>query len=961
MVRLFGSELSLPVGECGRGIAGLFSFGGGGGENSSNGLVWAAAATSLASAGALVYLVVHRRSAAEKETSARNSNGLILRNALLGSYDRAAACAETTAIQVKAMLRGNAWAGASGPLGVLEGSASLWSLLSLEAARRREVRKFERAGQDIYGRLDPELPHVDTLAARKAGRAKLGIEEKTMASSGMSSTPIVRDVVLIGGGHGHAYVLKNFGMRPVPGVRITLITRDVVTPYSGMLPGYVAGFYTHDECHIDLAILGRFANATLVHAEAVGIDHEKKQVMLSGGRPPVSFDVLSIDIGSTPSLDGTRGQGKGVHVTAVKPIDGFSARWDIIRRRILSSVTCVDLVVVGGGAGGCELALCMEARLRRELALLGRKAADSFRVTLLTRGATVMQSHNPATQRAIAEILKKRKITVATGAKVVRQIDGALQCEDERIFAAEEVVWCTQAAAASWLRSVRGLELDERGFIRVDERMETSLDGVFACGDIASLPEARPKAGVFAVRAGPFVNENIRAYLEGASRARWIRYKPQTTFLGLIGTGEKDACVASKGSMCLTADWTWDLKDWIDRKWMAGYTYGLPQMEEGDASLPADVALDEDAICVLNHANMRCGGCGAKVGASTLSKVMKRLNAPVNEGGFGGVPTRSEVLVGLDAPDDGAVVEGPGDDDVLVHTVDFFREMISDAYVFGQIAANHSLSDCHAMGADPVSALAIAVVPYAVESKVEQALYEMMAGACKVLKESNCALVGGHTCEGNELALGFAVNGVAKRGQVLSKGGAQPGDKIILTKALGTGTLLAAEMRRLTSGAAWKAAVRSMCQSNRDAGLIFRDFGASACTDVTGFGCLGHLVEMLRGSSPPATCTIELARVPLLPGAMSCVKRKIFSSLQPANLRLKRAVLNHFKASEMEAYPLLFDPQTSGGLLACVAPDRAEDCLASLRSAGYECAVIIGEIGIETGIEGRGDNLVKVV
>ena len=894
-------------------------------------------------AAASIYLVVNRNA----------------RNAL---YDWFAVSSEVAALHLKYMI-----SGAVTP--ATEGHISLLTLLNLEAAHRREVRLFERAGQDIYGRLDPSLPHVDSLAARNEGRRKLGFAVKTMNPEKMMAsmgTPIVRDVVLIGGGHGHAYVLKNFGMNPMPGVRVTLITRDVVTPYSGMLPGHIAGFYTREECHIDLAILGRFANATLVHAEAVGVDTTQKLVQLNGGRPPVHYDVLSIDIGSTPSMDQslTATSTQSPSVTPVKPIDGFSARWDIIRERILTSKGRTDLLVVGGGAGGCELALAMEARLRRELERAGRSPKECVRVTLLTRGASVMTSHNQSVRAAMMDILASRGIRVECNARVAGHIDGGVVCADERIFRADEVVWCTQAGAAPWLASIDGLALDRAGFICVDAHMETSVPGIFACGDIASLPEARPKAGVFAVRAGPFVASNLRAYLEGVDRTQWWEYRPQTTFLGLIGTGEKSVCVASKGSMCIVADWTWDLKDWIDRKWMAGYTYALPAMEEpggenslaGVSSSVADAA-GEDAICVLNHASMRCGGCGAKVGASTLSRVMERL---VHE--FGGVPTRPEVLVGLDAPDDGAVVAAPtSGESVLVHTVDFFREMISDAYVFGQIAANHALSDCHAMGAQPVSALAIAVVPYAVEKKVEHQLYQMMAGACKVLKECNCALVGGHTCEGQELALGFAVNGVASKTDVLSKGGGKPGDKIILTKALGTGTILAAEMRRLTSGAAWKAAVESMCQSNRRAAQIVREHGAKACTDVTGFGCLGHLVEMLRGSTPPATARLHLSKVPLLPGAQDCVDRKIFSSLQPANLRLKRAVRNEVQAKGNPKYPLLFDPQTAGGLLACVPSDAADACLAALAAAGYRSAAIIGEIMEETGTPGSGAALVEVV
>lgn len=200
-------------------------------------------------------------------------------------------------------------------------------------------------------------------------------DPKLMANP-MDMTPVVKDLVLVGGGHSHVHVLKMFGMRAEPGVRLTLITRDVETPYSGMLPGYVAGMYTREECHIDLPCLATFANARLIHAEACGIDLAQRRVLLKG-RPPVSYDVLSIDIGSAPqpvpsqpTEGGTAGGGTAplASITPVKPIDGFCARWDVIVRRVqqqqLPGGAPVRLVVVGGGAGGVELALAVQARPR---------------------------------------------------------------------------------------------------------------------------------------------------------------------------------------------------------------------------------------------------------------------------------------------------------------------------------------------------------------------------------------------------------------------------------------------------------------------------------------------------------------------------------------------------------------------------------------------------------------------
>ncbi|MDJ0834621.1 MAG: FAD-dependent oxidoreductase, partial [Gammaproteobacteria bacterium] len=170
---------------------------------------------------------------------------------------------------------------------------------------------------------------------------------------------MVKDLVLVGGGHAHVAVLKKFGMNPLPGLRITLITRDIHTPYSGMLPGYVAGFYDYDECHIDLGPLARFAGARLYHAEVEGVDTDNQRVLVQG-RPPVVYDLLSINIGSRPTSVNVPGVDE--FALAAKPIDIFLDKWQQLVARVKASQGEFRVVVVGGGAGGVELALSTQHR-----------------------------------------------------------------------------------------------------------------------------------------------------------------------------------------------------------------------------------------------------------------------------------------------------------------------------------------------------------------------------------------------------------------------------------------------------------------------------------------------------------------------------------------------------------------------------------------------------------------------
>jgi selenide,water dikinase len=391
--------------------------------------------------------------------------------------------------------------------------------------------------------------------------------------------------------------------------------------------------------------------------------------------------------------------------------------------------------------------------------------------------------------------------------------------------------------------------------------------------------------------------------------------------------------VASRGRLYFQGAWVWRWKDWIDRRFMRRFSE-FPPMPDSMLPAASPVRLEgEEAAQALSAIAMRCGGCGAKVGATVLSRALGGLH-PVE---------RPDVLIGLHAPDDAAVVRVPSGK-AMVHTVDFFRAFIDDPYVFGKVAANHALGDIFAMGAEAQSATAIVTVPPGLEAKVEDVLTQMMSGAIEVLNAAGCALVGGHTGEGAELAMGFAVNGLIDEslGGVLRKGGMRPGDALILTKPIGTGTLFAAHAKLEARGRWIDAALDSMCQSNRAGAQVLLAHGATACTDLTGFGLLGHLVEMTRPSGVDAE--LSLSALPVLEGAEETAAAGILSSLQPANVRLRRALRDQGAWVDDPRYPLIFDPQTAGGLLASVPAERAGTCVEALREAGYPQAAIIGRV-----------------
>ncbi|MXY14880.1 MAG: bifunctional NADH dehydrogenase FAD-containing subunit/selenide, water dikinase SelD, partial [Proteobacteria bacterium] len=321
------------------------------------------------------------------------------------------------------------------------------------------------------------------------------------------NSTVIKDLVLIGGGHSHVAVLKRFGMKPIAGLQITLISRDVHTPYSGMLPGYIAGHYSFDESHIDLQPLARFAGARLFHVRASALDLENKYV-LCGDRPPVHYDVLSINTGSTPSF--TEVPGSREHTLGVKPIHRFLRGWDAIMDEVLTRKGDYQIAVVGAGAGGVEVALSTQFHLHKLLHQQGLPV-DKLRFHIICSNGTVLPTHNPSVQHRFMRILTERQITIHKACMVMEADAHTLQLDSGNSLHADATIWATHASAPTWYRE-SGLAVDERGFIQVNSSLQSVSHGdVFAAGDIAAVTDyPRPKAVVFAVRHWKPLHRNLR-------------------------------------------------------------------------------------------------------------------------------------------------------------------------------------------------------------------------------------------------------------------------------------------------------------------------------------------------------------------------------------------------------------------------------------------------------------------
>ncbi len=374
------------------------------------------------------------------------------------------------------------------------------------------------------------------------------------------------DIVLLGGGHSHVEVIRQFGEHTPDGVRLTIIARDVHTPYSGMVPGYLSGHYSHADCHVDLAPLAQYAGARLIHMAADHVDTEKQLVRCADGSL-VPYDLLSIDIGSRPPV--SRLEGAREHVIPVKPIDRLLNEIERLEKRIAGQPGPLRVLVVGGGAGGVELALSLDHRLAKVAAAQDNCAAPE--ITIVDGAADILPMHTGAVRRRMHRALDARKVALRLGTRAKRFAPGMLHLEDGGQVPFDAVILVTGAQAAGWLRDA-GLAVDKDGFVAVEQTLRSvSHENIFACGDVAAIEgHALPKAGVYAVRQGPILAENLRRAAQGQALKP---YQPQRNILALISTGNRYA-IASRGRLAIAGHWVWTLKDWIDRRWMARYEVG---------------------------------------------------------------------------------------------------------------------------------------------------------------------------------------------------------------------------------------------------------------------------------------------------------------------------------------------------------------------------------------------------
>lgn len=734
-----------------------------------------------------------------------------------------------------------------------------------------------------------------------------------------------QDLVLVGAGYAHLHLVRQWRMAPIPGVRLTVVSPDRELTYSGMLPGVLAGLYSADAATIDLPQLCLASSARLISAAVTGMDPDSRIIRVEG-RPPIPFDVASIAIGSSPCLPPAVA---GVsEVISIKPLGDFESRFSAAVSAVRSRMAVathdrpVAILVVGGGAAGCELALALERwMVRRQF---------PARFLLVESQNTILRGYSSRTVERMQRELRARGVALRVSQSIVgvdrREPDSSagefllkVQFEDGSVQGTDLVIWATGGGPMPLVEHL-GLPRDDRGFLLVQKSLQ-SISGapVFAAGDVASLLGCPlPRAGVHAVRQGAMLWNNIQHWFQ---RQPLREYRPRG-FLSLLSLGNGRA-LADLAGWSFEGSWVWKWKDAIDRRFLQMNRIAPSPLEE-----PGPGATGEGGRV---SSGMRCSGCGSKVSASVLKTALGRLEG-TTAGGIQG-SRRS--------PDDAVVVDRekfPVD----VFSVDFFPAFLDDPYLMGRIAALHALSDLWAMGARPVGGQALVTLPPGTERQQSELLYQLLAGGLHELKSAGAELWGGHTTEGGELLVGFSVAGCLDGTAPLLKSGLVPGQSLILTKPLGVGAVVAAIGQGQVSAGTLAEALHWMLRSNASAARAARQSGVTSVTDVTGFGLAGHLLEMLESSQVSAR--LQLQNVPRIGGCRELFERGIRSSLDAANRKRAEGRIEVTAGLAESDVALLFDPQTSGGLLLGVPGDQAQQIVTLLRQKGDDGACVVGVI-----------------
>ena len=588
-------------------------------------------------------------------------------------------------------------------------------------------------------------------------------------------------LVLVGAGHSNIALIRRFAMDPLESVRLVVINPESTAPYSGMLPGFLAGQYIADELFIDVAALCKQAGARFIRGSLERVDTASKMLLIRHQAFPnvrelyIPYDYAVLNTGAAPA-DSFPSTHAGCYY--VKPIRELLIDLPRIDERMRRGNR--SMVIAGGGAAGIELAFAFRARYGSDatITLVSRRSIDHDNA--LSAGASV-----------IRRALEEKRITLIESVEVTEAVVGEVRLSDGRSVAAYVVCVATPVRAPSWIEQ-SGLA-GKDGFLNVNAELQVDdYEGLYASGDIVNLPSSRGRSGVMAVRAGQYLAKALVQKIRGRHVSP---FRPQRHWLTLLNLGDGEA-IAVRGSLAYKGASLFKLKDRIDQKFMARFK--PRKMSSAEA--------------------MRCEGCAAKLPGDMLTSVFGQQF------------------------EDGAITTQQGVS--RIRSIDALTHLVDDPYLIGALAMRHAVSDVWAMGASPTTALTLIAVERALSQHIEASDFvQAQAGLQDAAHAYGVEIVGGHSLSLNQPMIAVEVEGECAR--PVRKNSVMAGDELWITGPVGSGILFSALASGLTIGASIDQWVTNALKSLFEASQIAAREGVHAMTDVTGFGLAGHLREML--------------------------------------------------------------------------------------------------------------------
>jgi len=723
--------------------------------------------------------------------------------------------------------------------------------------------------------------------------------------------PITNDLVLIGGGHSHLSVLMKLSKKPLNGNRITLITNEIDTPYSGMIPGYIEGIYSWRDSHIDLYRLCLKLNVRFIHAEVERVSAHEKEIYFKD-RPKIKFDVLSINTGIQSNNREIKGAAK--YCLPVKPISKLT-------NNFLNKITNFkSIAFIGGGAGSVELALAIKKRFLN--------INQDIKITIITGKRGLLSTFPQKTKLTSLKTLEKFKIDIIEYKRVLEVKPKQIILSDKSLLKIDKAILSTNSMTPKWLAK-SDILLTKDNYILVNKSFQTNYKYVFASGDVIDFNNQNlKKAGVFAVRSGKPLAINIRKFILGK---KLVEYKFNKNYLALIGTSKRSA-IATKYNLTFNSRFFFYLKKYIDQNFIKKFSDFRIRKKFTLDALKTDVlnifVKHKEKITDENDI-MQCKGCAAKVPLNALKQALPK-----------DIVSTSEDAVSV-----------PGHPE-LYQTVDMISSIITDPFLLGKIAANHSISDMVSVNSKITSAMMILQLPLSKTEINSRDLEQVLLGANEIFKTIDCPLIGGHTMIGKDKdpIIGFSILGqkqkkikiVKNRRKIKTK------DLLILTEKIGSGLIFAGINNYLIDSYFQIDVIKQMIKGNLNFGKISNQLNILSMTDITGFGLANHLLNLIKRDNSKTGLTIYPNKIPLFQGVNECLNKDIKSSLFKSNYDIAQKDII-YKRDKSKLDNILYDPQTVGGIAFIIPQEEKYKHFKVLK----ENNIKFTEIGFVNNIENK--------